>query len=66
MLPAVKLSNPLEHPQSTAFFQPLSSTETVSARTVYHETQAAIKPLISGVRTQEQLDSLLDHIQIIR
>lgn len=39
-----------------------SATQTVAARTVFHEAQAAIRPLLSGVQTQEQLDTLVDSL----
>ena len=40
-------------------------TQTIAARTVFHEAQAAIRPLIAGIQTQEQLDTLLDSLQEI-
>jgi hypothetical protein len=42
------------------------STQTIGARTVFHEAQAAIRPLIAGIQTQEQLDGLLDSLQEIQ
>ena len=41
-------------------------TQTVAARTVFHEAQAAIQPLIAGIQMQEQLDNLLDSFQGIQ
>ena len=41
-------------------------TQTIAARTVFHEAQAAIRPLIAGIQTQEQLDNLLDSFQGIQ
>ncbi|KAF8805825.1 hypothetical protein BYT27DRAFT_7224672 [Phlegmacium glaucopus] len=41
-------------------------TQTIAARTVFHKAQAAIQPLIAGIQTQEQLDSLLDSFHGIR
>jgi hypothetical protein len=35
-------------------------TQTIAARTVFHEAQAAIRPLIAGIQMQEQLDNLLN------
>ena len=35
-------------------------TQTITARTVFHEAQVAIWPLIAGIQTQEQLDGLLN------
>ena len=37
-------------------------TQTVPAPTVFHEAQAAIRPLLSAVQTQEQLDALIDSL----
>ncbi|KDR79615.1 hypothetical protein GALMADRAFT_43066, partial [Galerina marginata CBS 339.88] len=41
-------------------------TETVPARTVFHEATAALGPLINGVQTQEQLDTLLADLEELR
>ena len=51
--------------RSTTVRQPQVSTapvptQTIAARTVFHEAQAAIWPLIAGIQTQEQLENLLD------
>ncbi|KLO05416.1 hypothetical protein SCHPADRAFT_809234, partial [Schizopora paradoxa] len=35
------------------------STQTISSRQVYHEVQAAIRPILSTVQTQDQLASLI-------
>ncbi|KAG6907157.1 hypothetical protein DXG01_010307 [Tephrocybe rancida] len=37
-------------------------TDTVGARDVFHQAQAALRPLLGGVQTQEQLDSLIERI----
>jgi hypothetical protein len=57
-------SNPLQH-QPLAPNMPIP-TRTIQARTVFHEAQAAIRPLIAGIQTQEQLDALLDSFQGIQ
>jgi hypothetical protein len=57
-------SNPLQlqaRAQNTSI-----PTRTIAARTVFHEAQAAIRPLIAGIQTQEQLDALLDSFQGIQ
>jgi len=38
-------------------------TQTVPARTVFHEAQAAIPPFLTAVQTQEQLDALVDGLR---
>ena len=59
------LSNPLDltHNFTLPAAQP---TRTLGARTVYHEAQAALRPLLTNVQTQEQLDTLIEHIGDIR
>ncbi|TFK31029.1 hypothetical protein BDQ12DRAFT_619691, partial [Crucibulum laeve] len=52
-------ANPLD---ATAGTRP---TDTLSAREVFHATQARIRPLTSGIQTQEQLDTLLQHLDSI-
>ena len=46
----------------TSSTPPVQPTTTLGARTVYHEAQAALRPLLVGVQTQEQLDSLLEKV----
>jgi hypothetical protein len=41
-------------------------TETIPARTVYHESQSVLKSLIGEIQTQEELDELLDGLRQIR
>jgi hypothetical protein len=65
-LPGVLQSNPLEKTRSATTHHVHAPTDTVSSRTVFHETQAAIHPLIAGVQMQEQLDSLLHQLQLVR
>lgn len=45
---------------------PPPPTQTLPARTVFHEAQAALRPLLTGVQTQEQLEGLLDKIGAIQ
>ena len=58
------ISNPLDarQPETT----PPPPTTTLGARTVYQEAQAALRPLLSGVQTQEQLDTLVERLGGIR
>ena len=59
------LSNPLDLTHS--FTSPVTQpTTTLGARTVYHEAQAALRPLLTNVQTQEQLDTLIEHISDIQ
>ncbi|KAF8815866.1 hypothetical protein BYT27DRAFT_7333720 [Phlegmacium glaucopus] len=61
---------PQTHPNVTApsnpfQFQPQPSTapiptQTITARTVFHEAQVANGPLIAEIQMQEQLDNLVD------
>ena len=57
-------SNPLQ-PRPCALDAPIP-TLTIAARTVFHEAQTAIRPLIAGIQTQEQLDALLNSFQEIQ
>ncbi|EDR01261.1 uncharacterized protein LACBIDRAFT_295616 [Laccaria bicolor S238N-H82] len=41
-------------------------TQTVPARTVFHEATAALGPLMNGVQTQEQLNTLLADLEELR
>ena len=52
-----QISNPLESPTR----QP-RPTDTISARTVFHETQAALRGLTTHIQTQEQMDDLLERL----
>lgn len=63
-LPGPLFSNPLSPiKHSKAPTEGFSlGTQTVPARTVFHEAQAAIRPLLSAVQTQEQLDALVDSL----
>ncbi|KAJ3516162.1 hypothetical protein NLJ89_g1290 [Agrocybe chaxingu] len=41
-------------------------TQTVPSRTVFHEANAALRPLMNGIQTQEDLDDLLDDLNELR
>ena len=64
-IPGSLLSNPLS---PTKQLNPIVTpgTQTVAARTVFHEAQAAIRPLLSAVQTQEQLDALVDSLRDLK
>ncbi|KDQ25025.1 hypothetical protein PLEOSDRAFT_1046876 [Pleurotus ostreatus PC15] len=40
-------------------------TDTINARTAFHEVQAALRPLLNEVQTQEQLDAVLENVREI-
>ncbi|KAF5336786.1 hypothetical protein D9758_017709 [Tetrapyrgos nigripes] len=58
-LPPIQQVNPLIRDKTAPAPAP---TQTVSARTVYHETNAWLKPLMEGVRTEEDLERLRERI----
>ena len=62
--PPAPQSNPLQ-PPPCVLIAPIP-TQTIAARTVFHEAQAAIRPLIARIQTQEQLDTLLDSLREIQ
>jgi len=41
-------------------------TQTLSSRQVYHEMQAALRPLMNGVETREQLLHVLENLRSVR
>jgi hypothetical protein len=59
------ISNPLDS-SSAQLRNAVPPTQTVGAREVYHETHAALKPLINGVQTKEELDELLQDLDELR
>ncbi|PBK75360.1 hypothetical protein ARMSODRAFT_876894 [Armillaria solidipes] len=62
-LSGVLLSSPLEKSQVA---QVTISNTTVPSQMVFHELQAAFRPLIAGVQTNEQLQLVLDHLASIQ
>lgn len=58
-------SNPLNQ-QTCTRTTPPTPTQTVGSRFVFQEAQSALRPLLSGVQTQEQLDTLVDRLDAIR
>ncbi|KIJ08366.1 hypothetical protein PAXINDRAFT_88940 [Paxillus involutus ATCC 200175] len=59
-------SNPLKSKPTLTQRQGVLPTQTVDAREVYHEAQAALKPLLNGVQTKEELDELLQDLDQIQ
>ncbi|KAJ7306950.1 hypothetical protein DFH08DRAFT_918535 [Mycena albidolilacea] len=53
-------SNPLDSTSHET--TPPPQTQTVPARDVFHNVQAAIRPLIAGIQTREQVADLLDSL----
>ncbi|KAJ7181501.1 hypothetical protein C8R43DRAFT_869384, partial [Mycena crocata] len=45
---------------------PPPRTQTVPARDVFHNVQAAIRPLIAGIQTREQVSDLIQSLQDLR
>lgn len=64
IVPSRLLSNPLE--TYDRFISKPLSTQTIGSRTVFHEAQTALRPLLANIQTQEQLDNLVDKLDDIR
>ena len=60
-LPAVSYSNPFE-----TLSTPDPPTWTLGARVVHEEATAALRPLLSGVHTADDLSELLEGLRDIR
>ncbi|KAF9470976.1 hypothetical protein BDN70DRAFT_939288 [Pholiota conissans] len=45
---------------------PFVDTETISSRTVFHEAQMAITPLLVGVQTRGELTELVEDLEMLR
>ena len=60
MISSSHISNPLDSSSTQRSATP--PTQTIGAREVYHETHAALKPLINSVHTKEELDELLQDL----
>ena len=63
-LPGISISNSLNrshdlHPT------PPAPTQTIGSRAVYQEAQVALRPLLAGVQTQEQLYALVSRLETI-
>ncbi|KAH7903945.1 hypothetical protein BJ138DRAFT_1167358 [Hygrophoropsis aurantiaca] len=60
------LANPLGSSASQLRLTPAPSTQTVNARTAYQEAHAALKPLLIGIQTQDELDDLKESLDELR
>lgn len=61
-IPTTVTSNPLENQSHT---QNLPTT-TLPAREVLHSAEAALRPILNRIRTQEELNDLLNDIDNLR
>ncbi|KAG6815837.1 hypothetical protein H0H93_008927 [Arthromyces matolae] len=59
-------ANPLQVSVHRAATVPPNPTQTIPARTVFHEANAALRPLTNGIQTQEQLNDLLQDLEDLR
>ncbi|KAK7020955.1 hypothetical protein R3P38DRAFT_2525090, partial [Favolaschia claudopus] len=53
-------SNPLDTTSLPA--TPAPRTQTLPSRDVFHNVQTAIRPLLTGIQTAEQLDELVQSL----
>lgn len=63
--PVIDVSNPLHMPSSMDDLPP-PPTQTLPAREIYHEATAALRPLMNAVRTQEELEDLLEGLRQVQ
>jgi hypothetical protein len=64
-LAGISISNPFNQSHDSRPTPP-APTQTIGSRAVYQEAQAALRPLLAGVQTQEQLDTLVSRLETIR
>ena len=62
-LPSLLLSNPLE---TAALHLAPSATQTIGAREVNHEANAALRPLLKAVRTVGELEEVLEDLRALK
>jgi hypothetical protein len=62
--PPAFFANPLHQAEQGA--ADILPTDTVSSRIVFHEAQAALRPLMSHVQTQEELEELIGDLGSLR
>lgn len=58
--------NPLASRQSPIHDPAPAPTQTIPARMVFHEANAALAPLTNGIQTQEQLCDLIEDLHELR
>ncbi|KIO25100.1 hypothetical protein M407DRAFT_25535 [Tulasnella calospora MUT 4182] len=64
--PGVLLANPLENqPKVQTVTTPPPPTQTVPSQVAFHETQSALKPILKWIRTQEDLDFVIEGLNAI-
>ncbi|KAJ3712562.1 hypothetical protein C8R42DRAFT_647375 [Lentinula raphanica] len=63
-LPPSHQANPIDIREDK--LQQQRPTETVSARTVFHETNAVLRPVLDTIQTHEQLDELISSLVNLR
>lgn len=61
LIRSVFASNPIDTTSHAA--TPPPRTQTLPARAVFHDVQAAIRPLMAGVQTTEQVEDLVQSLQ---
>ncbi|KZV97733.1 hypothetical protein EXIGLDRAFT_607625, partial [Exidia glandulosa HHB12029] len=64
-LPSDQVTTALSNPLATSRVTPAPATTTLGSRTIYHEAQAALQPLMNAIQTQEQLEDLLQKMKTI-
>lgn len=64
-LPTAHISNPLERTRASNA-TPAPSTQTLGARVVHQEATSALRPILESVRTQEDLQEVLDDLEALR
>ncbi|TFK19268.1 hypothetical protein FA15DRAFT_601867 [Coprinopsis marcescibilis] len=64
-IPTSLLSNPIDR-VPTQSETPPPTTRTVGARQVNHEANAALRPLLAGVQTEEELTEIVEELRALR
>jgi hypothetical protein len=70
--PSIPLSRKRQHDipnnnsKQSRLCSPIASNKAISSGTVFAETQAALKTIINGVQTTEQLHDILQDLEAIR
>jgi hypothetical protein len=65
-LPGVLLSNPIERVPHAQEATPVPSTTTVGAREVNHEANAILRPMLAAIRTQEELEEVVEDLRALK
>jgi hypothetical protein len=59
-LPPLLQANPIDSNSQAHAVQP-SRTQTISARTVFHQANAMMRPFLDDIQTEEQLDEFMEN-----